>query len=92
MGWDQSVDGRRCALALAGLIVARYDAPQLFAGLTSDGGAVMVAVSGLAGITTLLLVVPLWAALLHQAFAMVVLGLAVLHRRRLSAPALRLVD
>ncbi len=34
------------------------------------------------GITTLLLVVPLWAALLHQAFAMVVLGTAVLHRRR----------
>ena len=41
------------------------------------------------GITTLLLVVPLWAALLHQAFAMIVLGTAVLHRRRLSAPVLR---
>lgn len=41
------------------------------------------------GITTLLLVVPLWAALLHQAFAMVVLGTAVLHRRRLGAPAWR---
>ncbi len=38
------------------------------------------------GIMTLLLVVPLWAALLHQFFAMVVLGTAVLHRRRLSAP------
>lgn len=37
------------------------------------------------GITALLLVVPLWAALLHQAFAMVVLGTAVLHRRRLSS-------
>ena len=35
------------------------------------------------GITALLLVVPLWAALLHQAFAMIVLGTAVLHRRRL---------
>ncbi|MEO3889480.1 cytochrome d ubiquinol oxidase subunit II [Nonomuraea sp. B5E05] len=44
------------AFALAGLIVASYDAPLLFAGLTSDGGAVMVAVSGVAGIATLLLV------------------------------------
>ena len=43
------------------------------------------------GITTLILVVPLWAALLHQAFAMVVLGTAVVHRRRLNAPALRSV-
>ncbi|MEV0161555.1 cytochrome bd-I ubiquinol oxidase subunit 2 apoprotein [Nonomuraea fuscirosea] len=44
------------ALALAGLILVRYDAPALSAGLTSDGGAVMVAVSGLAGLATLLLV------------------------------------
>ena len=39
------------------------------------------------GITALLLVVPLWAALVHQAFAMVVLGAAVIHRRRLSRAA-----
>ncbi len=44
------------------------------------------------GIMTLLLVVPLWAALLHQAFAMAVLGTAVLHRRRLGAPVLRVVQ
>ena len=44
------------------------------------------------GVTTLLLVVPLWAALLHQAFAMVVLGTAVLHRRRLGAPAFRSME
>ena len=44
------------------------------------------------GITTLLLVVPLWAAQLHQALAVAVLGMAVLHRRRLSAPALRVVQ
>lgn len=42
------------------------------------------------GVTALLLVVPLWAALLHQAFAMLVLGAAVVHRRRMpAAPALR---
>ena len=36
------------------------------------------------GIVTLVLGVPIWAGLLHQGFAMVVLGMAVLHRQRLS--------
>lgn len=39
------------------------------------------------GIATLLLVVPLWAALSHQALAMGVLAVATLHARRLSAAA-----
>ena len=52
----------------------------------------VVLVQAAIGITTLLLVVPLWAALLHQAFAMVVLGTAVVHRRRLSEPGLRVVQ
>src|SRR5581483_10598034 len=43
------------ALALAGLVVVRSDAPPLFHGLTSDGGAVMVAVSAAAGLMTLFL-------------------------------------
>ncbi len=48
------------------------------------------AVAGLAaaqvaiGIATLVLVVPLWAGLLHQAFAMIVLGMAVAHAQALS--------
>jgi heme a synthase len=37
------------------------------------------------GVMTLLLVVPIWAGLLHQAFAMVVLAAATAHRRLLSA-------
>jgi len=37
----------------------------------------------LLGIVTLLLVVPLWAGLLHQAFAMLVLGMAVVHLQAL---------
>jgi cytochrome c oxidase assembly protein subunit 15 len=36
------------------------------------------------GIATLVLVVPLWAGLLHQAFAMIVLGTAVAHAQALS--------
>jgi heme a synthase len=43
----------------------------------------LVAVQAGLGITALLLVVPLWAALLHQAFAMVVLGSAARHRAML---------
>jgi cytochrome c oxidase assembly protein subunit 15 len=36
------------------------------------------------GIVTLILVVPLWAALLHQAFAMIVLGMTIAHAQALS--------
>jgi cytochrome d ubiquinol oxidase subunit II len=44
------------AVALVGLFVVHSDAPALFAGLTSGGGVVMVAVSAAAGLGTLLLV------------------------------------
>lgn len=37
------------------------------------------------GIVTLVLVVPLWAGLLHQAFAMIVLVMTTVHLQRLSA-------
>ena len=44
----------------------------------------LVTAQAVIGIVTLLLVVPIWAGLLHQAFAMVVLAMAVVHRQRLS--------
>ena len=46
--------------------------------------AALVGAQAILGIATLLLVVPIWAALLHQAFAMVVLAAAIVHRRRMS--------
>jgi len=46
---------------------------RVFAGLTVAQAAL--------GVTALLLVVPIWAALLHQAFAMLLLGMAVAHAR-----------
>jgi len=50
--------------------------------------AALVAVQAGLGITTLVLAVPLHAALAHQAFAMIVLALATVHRRKLGpAPA-----
>ena len=45
--------------------------------------ALILAQAGL-GVTTLLLAVPLWAGLAHQATAMAVLALAVVHRRKLD--------
>jgi len=44
----------------------------------------IVIVQAALGIITLLLAVPLWAGLLHQAFAMAVLAKAVLYRQNLS--------
>ncbi len=45
----------------------------------------LVAMQAAIGIVTLVLAVPIWAGLLHQAFAMVVLAMAVVHRQRLAA-------
>lgn len=44
----------------------------------------LVATQALIGIVTLVLAVPLWAGLLHQAFAMIVLGMAVAHAQAIS--------
>ena len=46
--------------------------------------AALILVQAGLGVTTLLLVVPLWAGLLHQAFAMIVLAMATIHRRKLG--------
>lgn len=45
----------------------------------------MVALQGVIGIVTLLLVVPLWAGLVHQAMAMAVLLVAVIHAMRVRS-------
>lgn len=44
----------------------------------------LVTLQAAIGIVTLVLIVPLWAGLLHQAFAMIVLGAAVVHAQALS--------
>lgn len=50
--------------------------------------AAMVLVQAGLGITALVLIVPLWAALLHQAFAMLVLAAIVWHRAAFGGAAL----
>ncbi|MGH6935804.1 MAG: COX15/CtaA family protein [Methylocella sp.] len=80
---------RLIAYALLGLALAQ----ALYASRAVAGSravrrawavAGLVAVQASIGIATLVLVVPLWAGLLHQAFAMIVLGMAVVHAQALS--------
>lgn len=66
-----------CAMAWAPKSRAMRRAVHLF-------GAVFV--QACLGILTLLLAVPIWAGLLHQAFAMLVLTSAVIYRESLSRP------
>ncbi len=73
------------ALALAHAADAWTAAPGSPAARRAFLLAGVVLAQAALGITTLLLVVPLWAALLHQAMAMIVLGTAMVHRRRLSS-------
>ena len=54
--------------------------------------AALVSAQAVIGIVTLVLVVPIWAGLLHQAFAMVVLAMAVVHRQRLTVVDIGIVD
>jgi cytochrome c oxidase assembly protein subunit 15 len=81
-------DHRMVAYALAALVLlhlvsALRRAPGTKAAARAKALAGLVLVQIALGITTLLLVVPIWAGLLHQAFAMVVLAMATVHRRRL---------
>jgi cytochrome c oxidase assembly protein subunit 15 len=80
---------RMIAYALLALALAQ----ALYASRAAVGGravrrtwavAGLVAIQASIGIATLVLVVPLWAGLLHQAFAMIVLGMAVAHAQALS--------
>lgn len=48
--------------------------------------AALITLQGVLGIVTLLLVVPLWAGLAHQAMAMIVLLVAVIHAMRVQSP------
>ena len=75
-------------LLLAVALWHAWDAARSAAGTSAARRAHVLAGLVLAqaaiGITTLVLVVPLHVALLHQAFAMVVLMMVVVHRRRLA--------
>ena len=63
-------------------------APGTSAKRRSVALAGLVGVQATIGIVTLVLAVPIWAGLLHQAFAMVVLAMAVVHRRALARETL----
>jgi cytochrome d ubiquinol oxidase subunit II len=63
------------ALALAGLLVVRHDAPSLWNGLTNGGGLVAVCVSAAAGLLTLVLV---WRGTLAPARGSAALAVAAI--------------
>ena len=69
------------ALALVHALDARRVSPGSGAARRATGVAGVVLAQAILGITTLLLGVPLWAALAHQVFAMAVLTMATVHAR-----------
>ncbi len=73
------------AVVVAQAIWLARVAPGTSAKRRSVALAGLVAGQATIGILTLILAVPIWAGLLHQAFAMVVLAMAVVHRQRLAA-------
>lgn len=82
---------RMVAYALLALVLVQVPLAAIVAGRSrayrrSVVLAGLVAVQVAIGIVALLLSVPLWAGLLHQAFAMMVLGHAVAHAEALTVP------
>ena len=72
------------ALAMTQAIWSARERPGSAAKRRSVALAGLVTAQATIGIVTLVLAVPIWAGLLHQAFAMVVLAMAVVHRRALA--------
>jgi cytochrome c oxidase assembly protein subunit 15 len=72
------------ALALIQAFYTSRVAPKSRALKRARAVAGLAAAQVIIGIATLVLVVPLWAGLLHQAFAMIVLGTAVFHAQALA--------
>ena len=69
------------ALVLAHALDANLSAPRSRFAARSAVLALLVAAQAVIGIATLLMRVPVWAGLLHQGFAMLVLGFATIHWR-----------
>jgi len=69
------------ALALGHAIAARRNAPASALARRANGVAALALGQGAIGVVTLLMVVPVWAALLHQALAFALFGMAVAHWR-----------
>ena len=79
------------AVAFAQAVLTARTMPGSSARRRAVALAGLVVAQATIGIVTLVLMVPIWAGLLHQAFAMVVLAMAVVHRQRLGARRLETV-
>ncbi|MGL4975166.1 MAG: COX15/CtaA family protein, partial [Bosea sp. (in: a-proteobacteria)] len=67
------------ALAIWHAIAMRHAVPASGVARRATVLAVLIAAQGALGVVTLLLAVPLWAGLAHQAFAFVVLAMGMVH-------------
>ncbi len=84
------LDHRLVAYTLLALAAIQAGVAARYGGKIALRGFILLALvvaQAALGIATLLLAVPLWAGLLHQAFAMLVLGKAVIYRQALSPGA-----
>ncbi len=72
------------ALALWQAVAAALAAPRTALARRARAVGALALSQAAIGILTLLLVVPIWAGLLHQAFAMLLFGMAVVHWRATS--------
>ena len=77
------------AFALWHMIVLRRAAPASGAARRATAIAGLMLSQAVLGIVTLMLVVPLWAGLAHQALAFTVLAMAVIHVARIEGDAWR---
>ena len=77
------------AFALWHMIALRRAAPASGAARRATAIAGLMVSQAVLGIVTLLLVVPLWAGLAHQALAFMVLAMAVVHVTRIEGDAWR---
>lgn len=76
------------ALAIAQALAALWYAPGSGAARRARLVAILVTGQAAFGVIALIFIVPLWAGLLHQAFAMVVLAAAVISTQKLAKPAI----
>jgi heme a synthase len=72
------------ALALGQAFVAQRAAPRTSFARRAAAVAGLALLQAASGVLALLLVVPIWAGLLHQAFAMILFAMAVAHWRATS--------
>eukprot|EP01037_Dinobryon_pediforme_P006267 gene6267-6339_t len=80
------------ALSVLHAFDAVKNRPKSHTSRRAVSNAFLIATQALIGIMTLVLVVPVWAGILHQAFAMIVISMLVVHQARVFCMILGLTS